>query len=206
MAPGNGQLVTGSFMDYAMPRAEDIPPIRDALYDVPATTNPLGVKGGGKPAPRRRSPASGECDSGRDSERCRRFHGNAGHGAGGFWEACQKAKNWGRMLVPVTDLVGDKLHRASRLGHRLPGDDRGVRLALQFRLAAQPDSRRYRPRIAQQRRPKYKSTNAPDPMETPSETTMSSHKLTLLTSAEAGRTFVRSCRTGAERHRAHRQR
>ncbi len=45
---GNGQLVTGSFMDYAMPRAEDIPPMRDALYDVPATTNPLGVKGVGE--------------------------------------------------------------------------------------------------------------------------------------------------------------
>jgi carbon-monoxide dehydrogenase large subunit len=45
---GSGQLVTGSFMDYAMPRAEDIPPLRDALYDVPATTNPLGVKGVGE--------------------------------------------------------------------------------------------------------------------------------------------------------------
>ena len=45
---GNGQLVTGSFMDYAMPRAEDIPPLRDALYNVPATTNPLGVKGVGE--------------------------------------------------------------------------------------------------------------------------------------------------------------
>ena len=45
---GSGQLVTGSFMDYAMPRADDIPPLRDALYDVPATTNPLGVKGVGE--------------------------------------------------------------------------------------------------------------------------------------------------------------
>jgi aerobic carbon-monoxide dehydrogenase large subunit len=44
----NGQLVTGSFMDYAMPRAEDVPPIRDAMYNVPATTNPLGVKGVGE--------------------------------------------------------------------------------------------------------------------------------------------------------------
>jgi carbon-monoxide dehydrogenase large subunit len=44
----SGQLVTGSFMDYAMPRADDIPPMKDALYDVPATTNPLGVKGVGE--------------------------------------------------------------------------------------------------------------------------------------------------------------
>jgi carbon-monoxide dehydrogenase large subunit len=45
---GNGQLVTGSFMDYAMPRAEDIPLLRDAMHNVPATTNPLGVKGVGE--------------------------------------------------------------------------------------------------------------------------------------------------------------
>ncbi|HSS84998.1 MAG TPA: molybdopterin cofactor-binding domain-containing protein, partial [Reyranella sp.] len=45
-----GQLITGSFMDYAMPRAQDMPPIRDALHCVPATTNPLGVKGSGEAA------------------------------------------------------------------------------------------------------------------------------------------------------------
>jgi carbon-monoxide dehydrogenase large subunit len=45
---GGGQLVTGSFMDYAMPRAEHMPPVRDALLCVPATTNPLGVKGMGE--------------------------------------------------------------------------------------------------------------------------------------------------------------
>jgi carbon-monoxide dehydrogenase large subunit len=45
-----GQLVTGSFMDYAMPRAADMPALRDALHPVPATTNPLGVKGVGEAA------------------------------------------------------------------------------------------------------------------------------------------------------------
>jgi carbon-monoxide dehydrogenase large subunit len=46
-----GQLVTGSFMDYALPRAADMPVmIRDALHPVPATTNPLGVKGVGEAA------------------------------------------------------------------------------------------------------------------------------------------------------------
>ncbi len=44
----NGQLVTGSFMDYAMPRAEDMPVLREAMHNVPATTNPLGVKGVGE--------------------------------------------------------------------------------------------------------------------------------------------------------------
>jgi aerobic carbon-monoxide dehydrogenase large subunit len=43
-----GQLVTGSFMDYAMPHADDMPPFKDAIHSVPATTNPLGVKGAGE--------------------------------------------------------------------------------------------------------------------------------------------------------------
>jgi carbon-monoxide dehydrogenase large subunit len=43
-----GQLVTGSFMDYGMPRADDMPEIHSALHPVPATTNPLGVKGVGE--------------------------------------------------------------------------------------------------------------------------------------------------------------
>ena len=46
--PDNGQLVTGSFQDYAMPRAEDLPPIHVGALEVPATTNPLGVKGIGE--------------------------------------------------------------------------------------------------------------------------------------------------------------
>ena len=45
---GNGQLVTGTFMDYAMPRATDMPPIAEANHNAPARTNPLGVKGVGE--------------------------------------------------------------------------------------------------------------------------------------------------------------
>ena len=45
---GNGQLVTGTFMDYAMPRAQDMPPIAEANHNARATTNPLGVKGVGE--------------------------------------------------------------------------------------------------------------------------------------------------------------
>jgi carbon-monoxide dehydrogenase large subunit len=44
----NGQLVSGSFMDYCMPRATDMPEFRIADVIVPATTNPLGVKGAGE--------------------------------------------------------------------------------------------------------------------------------------------------------------
>lgn len=41
-----GQLLTGSFMDYSMPRAADMPPIRSEVHSVPTKSNPLGVKGG----------------------------------------------------------------------------------------------------------------------------------------------------------------
>jgi carbon-monoxide dehydrogenase large subunit len=44
----NGQLLSGSFMDYGMPRATDMPAFRIADVIVPATTNPLGVKGAGE--------------------------------------------------------------------------------------------------------------------------------------------------------------
>jgi carbon-monoxide dehydrogenase large subunit len=44
----SGQLVTGSFMDYGIPRAKDMPALKEALHLVPARTNPLGVKGTGE--------------------------------------------------------------------------------------------------------------------------------------------------------------
>ncbi|GGF15635.1 carbon monoxide dehydrogenase [Aliidongia dinghuensis] len=43
-----GQLLTGSFMDYAMPRALHAPPFRFASHPVPAKTNRLGAKGCGE--------------------------------------------------------------------------------------------------------------------------------------------------------------
>lgn len=43
-----GQLLTGSFMDYCMPRADDAPSFGFISHPVPATTNPLGVKGCGE--------------------------------------------------------------------------------------------------------------------------------------------------------------
>ena len=42
----SGQLSTGSFMDYAMPRAGDLPSFRTGFIQTPAPSNPLGVKGG----------------------------------------------------------------------------------------------------------------------------------------------------------------
>jgi carbon-monoxide dehydrogenase large subunit len=44
----NGQLLTASFMDYVMPRADDLPSLRLGHHVAPCTTNPLGVKGAGE--------------------------------------------------------------------------------------------------------------------------------------------------------------
>jgi carbon-monoxide dehydrogenase large subunit len=53
--PNSGQPLCGSFMDYAMPRADQFPSFATALNEVPSPTNPLGVKAGGEggttPAP-----------------------------------------------------------------------------------------------------------------------------------------------------------
>ena len=44
----SGQPITGSFMDYALPRAEDIPSMQIGDHPSPAKTNPLGTKGCGE--------------------------------------------------------------------------------------------------------------------------------------------------------------
>jgi len=46
--PGSGQLVAGSFMDYALPRAGDLPSFELGFNGTRCTTNPLGVKGCGE--------------------------------------------------------------------------------------------------------------------------------------------------------------
>jgi len=46
--PASGQLLTGSFMDYRMPRADDLPPIAVSTQSTRCQHNPLGVKGCGE--------------------------------------------------------------------------------------------------------------------------------------------------------------
>ena len=48
--PDGGQLLSGSFMDYALPRAADLPNIASSIAEMPDTRNPLGVKGIGESA------------------------------------------------------------------------------------------------------------------------------------------------------------
>jgi carbon-monoxide dehydrogenase large subunit len=44
----DGQLLSGSFMDYALPHADDFPAFVTALSEVPSTNHPLGFRGGGE--------------------------------------------------------------------------------------------------------------------------------------------------------------
>ena len=46
--PQSGQMLTASFMDYQMPRADDLPDIRMTTREVPTKVNPLGAKGVGE--------------------------------------------------------------------------------------------------------------------------------------------------------------
>ncbi len=46
--PATGQLLSGSFMDYVIPRADELPLMSVTSRDVPSPTNPLGVKGAGE--------------------------------------------------------------------------------------------------------------------------------------------------------------
>ena len=46
--PESAQLLTGSFMDYAMPRATTVPPVDTIITEVPASSHPHGVRPGGE--------------------------------------------------------------------------------------------------------------------------------------------------------------
>jgi carbon-monoxide dehydrogenase large subunit len=46
--PDSGQLLSGTFMDYALPRADVLPEIEVELLEIPCASNPLGVKGAGE--------------------------------------------------------------------------------------------------------------------------------------------------------------
>ncbi|WP_254070226.1 xanthine dehydrogenase family protein molybdopterin-binding subunit [Acidisphaera sp. L21] len=46
--PDSGQLLSGSYMDYAVPHASDLPDLDIHLHGVPTASNPLGVKGAGQ--------------------------------------------------------------------------------------------------------------------------------------------------------------
>jgi carbon-monoxide dehydrogenase large subunit len=46
--PETGQMQSATFMDYALPRADNFPSFTTQLSEVPSTSNPLGLRGGGE--------------------------------------------------------------------------------------------------------------------------------------------------------------
>lgn len=46
--PASAQALSGSFMDYAMPRADNTPPIETVLTEIPASSHPYGIRPGGE--------------------------------------------------------------------------------------------------------------------------------------------------------------
>ena len=44
----NGQLLSGSYMDYAMPRATTLPSLKTVIMEVPASSHPHGIRPGGE--------------------------------------------------------------------------------------------------------------------------------------------------------------
>ena len=46
--PDSGQLLSASFMDYTMPRADTMPSFETEISEVPSTTNKLGIRAGGE--------------------------------------------------------------------------------------------------------------------------------------------------------------
>ena len=72
--PASGQLVAGSFMDYALPRADDLPAFELGFNPTRCTTNPLGVKGCGEAGAVAAFPAIGNAIRDALAAGRRRFH------------------------------------------------------------------------------------------------------------------------------------
>ena len=84
---GDGQLLTASFLDYAMPRAAGLPALTFETRNVPCKTNPFGIKGAGEAGAIGSSPAVVnaivDALAARLGDHPHRHAGDAGAGVGG---------------------------------------------------------------------------------------------------------------------------
>ena len=102
--PASGQLLTGSFMDYAMPRADDLSAIECESNPVPTKTNPLGVKGAGEAGNVGAMPAVGNALDRRALPARHPPRRNARHPRA---PVARDPRRAGRVTIPV----GDPKHR-----------------------------------------------------------------------------------------------
>ena len=78
----HGQLITGSYMDYTMPRADDVPSYKVEHASTPSPTNPLGIKGCGRSRRHRSTPGRDQRDHGCHRKRRHRDAGDVVQGLG----------------------------------------------------------------------------------------------------------------------------
>ena len=128
----SAQVLSASFMDYAMPRADQVPSFNVALAEDPTAGNPLGVKGGGEagitPAlavdhERRRRCAVGV------RHRAHRHAGDAGAGVGGPQGRRTRGRSMTQPQGMATMIVDFQHHFTPR---ELIKDDPGDRLVLHY--------------------------------------------------------------------------
>ena len=81
--PQTGQLLTASYMDYAMPRADDLPSFKVSHHETPCPGNPLGMKGCGEAGAIGSPPALINAHHRRDRQQQSDHAGDAAEGLGG---------------------------------------------------------------------------------------------------------------------------
>ena len=96
----NGQLLTGTFMDYAMPRADNLPNFSFTTRNVPCKANPLGVKGAGEAGAVGSPPARDQRDRGRAASQGRAPHRHAGDARRGCGRRCTRPADRTPSMMP----------------------------------------------------------------------------------------------------------
>jgi CO/xanthine dehydrogenase Mo-binding subunit len=97
----SGQLLSGSFMDYAMPRASDVPSFDFSTHNVPTRANPLGVKGAGEAGAVGAPPAVMNAIVDAIADRVRARHIDMPATPGRIWEALNGGPRRGERRVGI---------------------------------------------------------------------------------------------------------
>ena len=127
----DGQLLTASLMDYAAPRADDLPGFAFETRNVPSTANPLGLKGRGRGRQHRFDPGRDERRRRRPLARLRdRPHRHAGDAVRGVQGDPQGA---GRTIGAIADALIASPPDASLPCYSLPTGRIAPRRARNFR-------------------------------------------------------------------------
>ena len=113
-----GNLVTGTFVDYLVPAPPDLPSFTTDRTETPSTTNPLGVKGVGEAGHHRVDPGRGQRGRRRRAPvRCRRrpdgVHPGAGV-AGDPGRPSRRRRRWRRPCRPGHGRLRRRQHREHR--------------------------------------------------------------------------------------------